>query len=88
MVTLYTQSQACPPPPCLHPSLPQSGADFSAKLQAAGFRADRLSVWGLQGLAGVEDEALTAALVNIANLASYHSLVIGELGLPGKGWWL
>ncbi|GLC41902.1 hypothetical protein PLESTB_001045600 [Pleodorina starrii] len=81
-----------PPPGCLlrRVSLElQPGGDFSSlpsSLEAAGFRADRLSVWAVQGLAGLGlgEQDVVSLLAEAANCAAYHSLLLGELPpLPG-----
>ncbi|GLI62504.1 hypothetical protein VaNZ11_005160 [Volvox africanus] len=76
-----------PPPGCILRRVPlefQAGADFSAlpdALAAAGFRADRLSVWAVQGLEGLGlgYQDVVSLLAEAAHCAAYHSLVLGEL---------
>ncbi|GIL69823.1 hypothetical protein Vretimale_10127 [Volvox reticuliferus] len=76
-----------PPPGCLlrRVSLEfQAGADFSAlpdALAAVGFRADRLSIWAVQGLEGLglSYRDVVSLLAEAAHCAAYHSLVLGEL---------
>ncbi|KXZ54150.1 hypothetical protein GPECTOR_5g249 [Gonium pectorale] len=65
------------PSPC-----PQGGCpSLLAALAAAGFRADRLSVWGLQGLEGLElkQQEVEGLVSSAALCAAYHSLLFGEL---------
>ncbi|KAG2453083.1 hypothetical protein HYH02_002415 [Chlamydomonas schloesseri] len=82
-----------PPPGCLvrrvsvdlRPAPGGGGApDLLGPLTAAGFRGDRLSVWGLQGIAGLglDQQDVAALLAEAANAAAYHSLLLGEL--PGE----
>jgi O-methyltransferase involved in polyketide biosynthesis len=61
-----------------------SGTIFSAQLARAGFRADRLSVWALQGLhdQGLGKAQLQAVLSEVADCAAFHSLLVGELPGP------
>ncbi|KAG2437414.1 hypothetical protein HXX76_006066 [Chlamydomonas incerta] len=78
-----------PPPGCLLRRVsvdlrppPGGGApDLLGPLTAAGFRGERLSVWGLQGIAGLEldQQDVAALLAEAANAAAYHSLLLGEL---------
>uniref|UniRef100_A0A383WNK8 S-adenosyl-L-methionine-dependent methyltransferase n=1 Tax=Tetradesmus obliquus TaxID=3088 RepID=A0A383WNK8_TETOB len=60
------------------------GTVFSAQLAHAGFRADRLSVWALQGLhdQGLGKARLQAVLSEVADCAAFHSLLVGELPGP------
>jgi hypothetical protein len=57
---------------------------FSAQLARAGFRADRLSVWALQGLhgQGLGKQQLQALLAEVADCAAFHSLLVGEVPGP------
>jgi len=57
---------------------------FLDALARAGFRGDRLSVWGLQGLQGLGlgRGALRALLAEVSSAAAFHSLVAGELPGP------
>jgi hypothetical protein len=57
---------------------------FSAQLARAGFRADRLSVWALQGLhgQGLGRQQLQAVLSEVADCAAFHSLLVGEVPGP------
>eukprot|EP00198_Chlamydomonas_reinhardtii_P005699 XP_001695035.1 predicted protein [Chlamydomonas reinhardtii] len=81
-----------PPPGCLlrrvcvdlRPVAGGGAPDLLGPLTAAGFRGDRLSVWGLQGIAGLEldQQDVAALLAEAANAAAYHSLLLGEL--PGE----
>eukprot|EP00195_Chlamydomonas_chlamydogama_P015189 CAMPEP_0202889950 /NCGR_PEP_ID=MMETSP1392-20130828/486_1 /ASSEMBLY_ACC=CAM_ASM_000868 /TAXON_ID=225041 /ORGANISM="Chlamydomonas chlamydogama, Strain SAG 11-48b" /LENGTH=285 /DNA_ID=CAMNT_0049573403 /DNA_START=205 /DNA_END=1059 /DNA_ORIENTATION=- len=61
----------------------QAGTSFEAELLRAGFQGDKLSVWVLQGLHGLElgVPQLQSILVDVTNLAAFNSLVLGEL--PG-----
>jgi hypothetical protein len=54
------------------------------ELLRAGFRADRLSVWVLQGLhgQGLEQHHLQQLLTEVTNCAAFHSLFVGELPGP------
>ncbi|KAF8065520.1 MTS1 [Scenedesmus sp. PABB004] len=60
------------------------GSVFAAALARGGFRADRLSVWALQGLhgLGLGAGALRALLAEVADGAAFHSLLVGELPGP------
>ncbi|GFR46631.1 hypothetical protein Agub_g8240 [Astrephomene gubernaculifera] len=62
---------------------PSSAPSLASRLAAAGFRADRLSVWGLQGLCGLglRQQELVQLLAEVSHCAAYHSLLVGEL--PG-----
>jgi len=57
---------------------------FMNELLRAGFRADRLSVWVLQGLhdQGLGQHHLQHLLAEITNCAAFHSLFVGELPGP------
>jgi hypothetical protein len=57
---------------------------FSAQLARAGFRADRLCVWALQGLhdQGLGRQQLQALLSEVADCAAFHSLLVGEVPGP------
>lgn len=61
----------------------QAGGEvgFCEELQRQGFRGDRLSVWGVQGLheLGLSGAELSCLLVEVSGCAAYHSLVLGEL---------
>lgn len=61
---------------------------FEAALAAAGYRADRLSVWALQGLhgAGLTTVQLRELLAEVTNAAAFHSLVVGELPGVADRW--
>ncbi|CAL5220268.1 g2249 [Coccomyxa viridis] len=54
---------------------------FQPALAAGGLRGDRLSVWALQGLPamGLEREGMRSILMEVAELAAYSSVVVGEL---------
>jgi hypothetical protein len=58
------------------------GASFMDALAAAGYRGDRLSAWGVQGLRGAA--AFGAALADAANCMAFHSLAAGELPEMGR----
>lgn len=55
--------------------------DFGVDLEASGYQGNKLSVWGLQGLAQLEleDSKVEALLAHIANMASLQSFLVGEL---------
>jgi hypothetical protein len=64
---------------------------FMDALARAGFRGDRVSVWGLQGLRGLgldpglgaaSRRAMGALLAEVSSSAAFHSLVAGELPGP------
>ncbi|KAK9819621.1 hypothetical protein WJX72_000343 [[Myrmecia] bisecta] len=58
-----------------------AGVSFQESLERSGFRGDRLSVWGLQGLShlSLEAAALHSVFTDIVNLAAFGSIVLGEL---------
>jgi O-methyltransferase involved in polyketide biosynthesis len=58
-----------------------AGGGFAPALERAGFRADRLSAWGLQGAGrlGLAPPAWAAMFAEVANCAALESLVFGEL---------
>eukprot|EP00879_Flechtneria_rotunda_P028693 GHRR01030903.1.p1 GENE.GHRR01030903.1~~GHRR01030903.1.p1 ORF type:complete len:432 (+),score=161.51 GHRR01030903.1:347-1642(+) len=57
---------------------------FMTELLKAGFRADRLSVWVLQGLhnQSLNTKQLQSILTEVTNCAAFHSLLVGELPGP------
>jgi O-methyltransferase involved in polyketide biosynthesis len=57
------------------------GGGFAPALERAGFRADRLSAWGLQGAGrlGLAPSAWAAMFAEVANCAALESLIFGEL---------
>ncbi|PSC76936.1 S-adenosyl-L-methionine-dependent methyltransferase [Micractinium conductrix] len=59
--------------------LEEGGGGFVSALERAGFRGERLSVWVLQGVAGLGlgPAGLTALLTDLCNLAAFDSLVAG-----------
>ncbi|KAG2484890.1 hypothetical protein HYH03_016371 [Edaphochlamys debaryana] len=84
-----------PPPGCLVRRVPvelkgDGPYALADALARAGFRADRLSVWALQGLAGAEgvgEQEVSALLASAASAAAFHSLLVGELPpLGGRRW--
>lgn len=55
--------------------------DFGVALEAAGYRGDRLSIWGVQGLArlGLRPRQVSSLLAHAANMAALYSLFVGQL---------
>lgn len=57
------------------------GAGWTERLQQAGFSANLPSVWALQGLHLLPDDALTALTVEAGDCAALHSEVVGEVSV-------
>lgn len=59
----------------------RAGAPFSEALTRAGYRPDRLSAWGLQGLVaqGLDLAAWRGLLQEVDGMAAFESIVLGEL---------
>lgn len=59
---------------------------LEAALERAGFRGDRLSVWGLQGCTtlGLGPADVEGILTDASNLAAFDSLILGELPAMGR----
>lgn len=58
-----------------------------ASLKSKGFRGDRLSLWCLQGIRGMEisRDVLSSLLTDVANGAAFESLVVGEVPCMMEG---
>ncbi|CAL8470654.1 g10196 [Coccomyxa elongata] len=63
-----------------------SDAGFAASLSRAGLRGDRLSLWALQGLAGLglDRAALQNIFTDVASVAAFGSILVGELPVMSR----